>query len=148
MHRSGTEEVTVGVSCVRLPDCMDPWETHHRMILLRRTGGACAFCGTAISAGFGNGWSVARWISGRELWGSSSVESTDVPGNLWAVCAQCADDKGDLDGRQYIEWRMRRGLPVHPRWEAYAKVAEAVLDARAPKRAGGGFSSDPPRSAS
>ena len=29
--------------------------------------------------------------------------NADVPGNLWPVCALCANEKGDMDGYEYIE---------------------------------------------
>ncbi|MBN1606157.1 MAG: hypothetical protein JW940_05965 [Polyangiaceae bacterium] len=105
---------------------MDPWETQHRTILLRRTGGACAFCGGGISSRFGSGWSVARWIHTPDPLRARG-SSADVPGNLWPVCAQCADEKGDMDGHEYIAVRLERGSPVHPRWRAYARIAANVV---------------------
>lgn len=105
---------------------MDSWESQHRAVLLRRTGATCAFCGVAISMPFGSGWTVARWITEGEV-PQDHETRVDLPGNLWPVCAGCADDMGDLDGQRYIERRLERGYPVHPRWQAYARVAAAVV---------------------
>jgi hypothetical protein len=105
---------------------VDPWENQHRTVLLRRTGGACAFCGAGISTGFGTGWTVARWIHDPVPLGARG-SNADIPGNLWPVCAACANEKGDLDGRDYVELRLERGSPVHPRWQAYARIAANVV---------------------
>jgi hypothetical protein len=105
---------------------VDSWATQHRAIVLRRTGGACAFCGAGIHTGFGRGWTIARWVDARDLMGAERA-NTDVPGNLWPVCAPCADEKGDMDGREYVKLRLERGSPVHPRWQAYAKIAAHVV---------------------
>ena len=105
---------------------MDSWATQHRAIVLRRTGGVCAFCGAGIATGFGSEWTIARWIDARNLSGAKGPNA-DVPGNLWPVCAQCANEKGDMDGRDYIELRLERGSSVHPRWRAYARIAANVV---------------------
>ena len=106
---------------------VDSWESQNRALLLRRTGATCAFCGAPIHTRFGSGWTVARWIAetGQR---EDSRANTDMPGNLWPACAHCADEKGDLDGYQYVQRRLERGSAVHPRWEAYARIAAAVVD--------------------
>lgn len=90
--------------------------------IFNKTSGHCVYCGIPLLfENYGSctrrpprgAWEVEHWIPRARC---DSDAACNNPGNLWASCCRCNDEKGTMTGDEYIVWRWDRNMLVYKYW--------------------------------